>query len=84
MERKFRTTNQGVAAYLMMQNYDLVRTYVGKNRENKPCTFIELDVDQGTGKEMASAFYDGDVNGNLKEFQDKIYQVRKAIYDARK
>lgn len=83
MDRKYRTSHQGIAAYLVMQGYEILRMEEGTNKQGRRTTYIEFDVDQATGRQMGDAFFDGNVNGNLKQFCDAQAKVRKQLYEAR-
>lgn len=83
MDRKYRTSHQGIAAYLVTQGYEILRTENGQNKEGKPRVTIEFDLDQATGKEMGDAFFNGQVHGDLKAFHDAGYTVRDEIFKAR-
>ncbi len=83
MERKYKTSHQGIAAYLITQGYEIERTEQGENKEGKPRTNMEFNIDQATGRQMGDAFFDGGVHGNLKEFHDASFKVRDALFKAR-
>jgi len=84
MDRKYKTSHQGIAAYLLTKGYDILRTEQGTNKGGKACTFIEFDVDQTTGRQLGDAFFEGRVNGDLKQFHDACFTIRNTVYDARK
>lgn len=84
MERKYRTSHQGIAAYLIMQGREILRLENGKNKQNRPTVYFEFDVDQQTGRDMGDAFFEGAANGNLKQFYDALMQVRQKVYEARR
>ena len=84
MERKYRTTHQGIAAYLVMQGYEILRVEPGTNpKTGRPNVTIEFDTDYETGRQMGDAFYNGQVNGNLKEFNDAQFKVREKLREVR-
>lgn len=83
MERKYRTTHRGIAAYLITQGYNIVRLQPGTNKVGRQVTYIEFDVDPTTGRQMGDTFFDGNVSGNLRQFYDAQGKVRQELYQAR-
>lgn len=84
MQRKYRTSHLGIAAYLVTKGYQIVRFERGQNRSGYECTYMEFDIDQYGGKQMGDAFFDGGVHGNLKEFYEALGNVRKQRMEASK
>ncbi len=56
MDRKYRTSHQGIAAYLLTKGYEVERTEPGTTKAGKPCVNIEFNVDQATGRQMGDSF----------------------------
>lgn len=83
MDRNYTTTHQGIAAYIMSKGHQIVDLQATKNKQGRDTTRIELNVDVQLGKDMGDAFYNGDVNGNLKEFYDNLAEVRQAIWKSK-
>lgn len=84
MERKYRTTHRGIAAYLLTKGYQILRATPGVNpKNNRPNVTVEFDIEQQTGRDMGDAFFDGGVHGNLKDFYDKLQEVGDVIYKAK-
>lgn len=82
--RKYRTAHLGIAAYMVMMGYEILRAVPGTNRKtNRPNVNLEFDVDYEDGRRMGDAFYEGTVNGNLKEFADAQFVVRDKIREAK-
>ena len=83
MQFKYRTSNKGIAAYLITKGYEVLRVTEDKNRQGKLCMYIEFDIDQTTGKNLGDTFFNGEAKGDLKAFNDACYEVRQLIYKAR-
>ena len=84
MDRKYSTTHKGIAAYLVTQGYEILRTTQGTNQKTgRPNCRIEFDLNNETGRTMGDAFFDGNVNGDLKTFYEAVNTVGHHIYKAR-
>lgn len=83
MERKYKTSHQGIAAYLFLKGFEILRTEMGKSKTGKPCVFMEFNCDQTTGRQMGDTFFDGEAIGNLKEYNEATFQIRQIVYEAR-
>jgi hypothetical protein len=83
MERKYYTYNQGIAAYIMSRGYSIYRMFEGHNKAGRQVINMEFDVDQTTGRSLADEFYNGNAHGNLKDFHDKMSEVRKQLFEYR-
>lgn len=83
MERKYYTTHKGVAAYLTLKGFQLLRATQGTNREGRPNVKMEFDVDPETGKNVGDEFFDGHAVGNLKEFYDACGKIGQDIWKAK-
>lgn len=84
MQRKYRTSHQGIAAYILSQGHETERLEQGTTKAGKPTTFIEFDMDAQSGREMGDAFFNGQVHGNLKAFYDCLMVVKQRIWDNKK
>jgi hypothetical protein len=83
MERKFRTSHRGIAAYLITKGYEIIRGEKGTNKSGRESIYLEFDIDPTSGREMGDAFFNGGLHGNLKEFYDAQYKVNKSVYETK-
>jgi hypothetical protein len=84
MERKYYTTHKGVAGYLVMKGFSVLRCTQENGKDSRPRVKVEFDVDPQTGKEVGDEFFNGGAMGNLKEFYDACGQVGQLMYQARR
>lgn len=83
-DRKYFTTHKGIAAYMLMQGHFILQCTPGISKKtNKPNVKIEFDVDAATGRELGDAFFNGEIEGNLKEFYDSLQKVGNEIWKAK-
>lgn len=78
------TTHKGIAAYLLMHGHQIVDITQGTNpKTGRPNSKIEFDCDKSTGRRLGDEFFDGHVEGDLKDFYDKCNEVGSKIWAAR-
>jgi len=83
--RRYYTTNKGVAAVLLMKGHNIERCYQENNpKTGRPQVKIEFDCDIDSGRGHADMFFNGDITADLKTFYDKLGEVGRQIYDARR
>lgn len=79
MDRKYRTSHQGIASYLKMQGIEVLRTERGRNSKGRDVVYVEFDIDSQAGRELGDAFFDGLATGNLREFHQAEYDIRQLV-----
>lgn len=83
MQKKYRTTHYGVAAYLLSKGLAIDRLEQGTNRQGKEVVFIEFNTDIPTGKDIADDFFNGTAYGDLKRYHDCLGQIKRSVYEFR-
>jgi hypothetical protein len=84
MERNYRTSHQGIAAYIETQGHDIVHAEPGTNKQGRRVTFFEFQLDHETGRRLGDDFFNDNVEGNIKTFYEALQNVRKKAWEARK
>lgn len=79
MERKYRTSHQGIAALLVMQGYDILRAEQGTDRNGRSRIYLEFDTDAYTGKQAGDELINDQARGSFKRFYDAQYTVRQKV-----
>lgn len=58
MNRKYRTTHRGIAAYLVTKGYQIEKVEKGQNRNGEERTFIYFNMDVDTGSSIGAEYYE--------------------------
>lgn len=84
MDKKYSTTHKGIAAYLLMQGYEIERCEPGTSRKTgRPNVRMEFSLDYDAGRDLGDAFFEGGIHGDLKLFFDKLNDVGQKIWEVR-
>lgn len=83
MDRQYETSNQGIAAYMITQGYEMTSAKNATNKNGKACVKIEFNIDAAEGRRLGDAFFDGEAVGNLKEFHDASFAVRQKVWETK-
>lgn len=83
MQRNFKTSHQGVAAYLVSAGYTILNMTDDKTKAGRPVISMEFDINAQEGKALNDDFFNGETHGEYKNFYDAVQKVRQALYDYR-
>jgi len=81
--KNYKTSTKSIAAYLLMQGYSIENIEKTKNKYGKDSFVMEFNIDLQSGRDMAKAFFDGDVNGNLKRYSDSLMEIGNRLWKER-
>lgn len=79
----YETYHQGIAAYILSKGYEISEIRDGKDKNGKPRQYMQFQIDREEGRRLGDEFHNGLASGNLKNFYDRVYDVRNKLWMAR-